>query len=226
MRPWELIDSTTVSGERGELRLLRRGDEYSIAIAGAGELMSSRVHGSEEALAERGCATLRARSAQRVLVGGLGMGFTLAATLRTLPADAEVVVAELIPAVVRWNRETLGHLAGRPLDDNRVQVHLGDVAALIRRERGGFDAILLDVDNGPEGLTRRDNDRIYSSTGIDHAFRALRPRGVLAVWSAGPDRGFTDRLRRAGFDVEETTARAHGGRKGVRHTIWLARRPV
>lgn len=224
MIPWELLDTAPVTGDRGELRLYRRGQEYSILVAGGGELMNSRVHGSEDALAECACARVADRPRPRVLVGGLGMGFTLAAALGQLPSDGEVVVAELVPEVVTWNREHLGHLAGHPLDDPRTLVRTGDVGLLLRREHGAYDAILLDVDNGPEGLTRRENDRLYSLPGLEVAYAALRPNGVLAVWSAGPDRGFTDRLRRTGFDVEVLTVRAHGRKKGARHTIWLAAR--
>jgi spermidine synthase len=224
MTPWELLDSTPIPGNGGELRLYLRGEEHSIAIVGGGELMNSRVHGSEDALAELACGAVASRPQARVLVGGLGMGFTLAAALRHLGADAEVVVAELIPAVVRWNRGPLGVHAGHPLDDPRVTVKEGDVARLLKRERDAFDAILLDVDNGPEGLTHRDNDWLYSRAGLEAAARALRNNGVLAVWSAGPDRGFTERLRQAGYAVEEVQVRAHAGRKGARHTIWLARR--
>ncbi len=226
MNPWELLDSAPVSGDKGELRLYRRGEEYSILVAGGGELMNSRIHGSEDALAELACSRVADRDQPRVLIGGLGMGFTLAAALRQLPAAAEVVVAELVPAVARWNREILGGLAGNPLDDSRTVVRIGDVGLVLKRERSAFDAILLDVDNGPEGLTRRENDWLYAFEGLNAAFDALRPSGLLAVWSAGPDRAFADRLRQVGFDVEETVARAHGPKKkGARHTIWLAARP-
>src|SRR4051794_17106150 len=153
MLAWQLLDTALVPGNGGELKLYRRGDELSIRADG-NELMNSRAHASEEALARLGCAPIGARRKVRVLVGGLGMGFTLAETLRQLRKDAEVVVAELVPAVVRWNREFLGHLAGAPLEDPRVRVHVGDVAELLRSTRDHFDAILLDVDNGPEGFTR------------------------------------------------------------------------
>jgi spermidine synthase len=159
-----------------------------------------------------------------VLVGGLGMGYTLAAALHHLEADAEVVVAELVPAVVRWNREYIGGYAGHPLHDARVSVREGDIARILKRERGSFDAILLDVDNGPEGLTHRENDWLYGNAGLAAAFATLRPGGVLAVWSAGPDRDFSERLRRAGFEVEVHTVPAHAGRRGARHTIWIATR--
>lgn len=224
MNPWILIDRSTIPADGGELRLYRRGEEYSIMIAGGGELMNTRMHGSEDSLAELGCHHLQGKAQPRVLVGGLGMGFTLAAALRQLGPQAEVVVAELVPAVVRWNRDHLGQFAGYPLDDPRTTVSVGDVAAVIRKERAAFDAILLDVDNGPEGLTHRENDWLYGNEGLEAAFNALRIDGVLAVWSAGPDNAFGERLRRAGFLVDERRVAAHRGRKGATHTIWLARR--
>jgi len=222
MNPWNLIDTAEIPNNGGTLRLYQRGTEHSIAIVGGGELMNSRVFGSEEALAELGCAAIAEREKARVLVGGLGMGYTLAAALRHLGADAEVVVAELVPAVVRWNRDYLGVYAGHPLNDPRVTVREGDIARIISREKTTFDAILLDVDNGPEGLTHRENDWLYGRAGLEAAYDTLRPGGVLAVWSAGPDRSFTERLRTVGYDVEVHTVRASAGRKGARHTIWLA----
>ncbi len=216
------MESALVPGG-GELRLYRRRDDFSIRLVGRGELMNSRVHGSEAALAERTCARLPDGVALRVLVGGLGMGFTLAAALRHLDGDAQVVVAELLPAVVAWNRGVLGDRAGRPLDDARVTVQLGDVAKILRTDQGAYDGIMLDVDNGPEGLTRRSNNWLYGVDGLNAAYSALRPRGVLAVWSAGPDRDFTERLRKVGFDVDEVRVYAHGT-KGTQHVIWFARR--
>lgn len=225
MTPWKLIDSSEIPGAGGELRLYQRGEEFSIMLAGGGgELMSSRMHGSEDALAELGCRRLGAASQVHVLIGGLGMGFTLAAALRELGSDAVVTVAELIPAVVRWNREQLGHFAGQPLADPRCRVSLGDVAVLLKGERAAFDAILLDVDNGPEGLTHHNNNWLYSLEGLQAAFSALRPNGVLAVWSAGPEQAFSERLRRSGFQVEEHRVRAHGRGKGAKHIIWIAKR--
>jgi len=223
MQPWNLIDTARIPGDGGELRLYQRGEEFSIKLAGAGELMSSRVHGSEDALAEHTCARLRAGETPRLLIGGLGMGFTLAATLRCVGERAQVVVAELIPAVVAWNRGPLGPLAGHPLDDPRVTVREGDVARILKAERGGYDAILLDVDNGPEGLTRKDNDWLYGMDGLNAAYAALRPGGILAVWSAGPEPAFTQRLRKVGFEVEEVRVRARG-KKGARYVLWFARR--
>lgn len=222
MHPWILIDSSTIPAGSGELRLYRRNEEYSIVIAGGGELMNSRLHGSEDSLAELGCQHLLGKPCPKVLIGGLGMGFTLAAALRQLGPRAEVVVAELVPAVVEWNRAYLGAFAGQPLDDPRSTVVVADVAKIIAQKQAAFDAILLDVDNGPEGLTHRENDWLYSTAGLQAAFKALRHNGVLAIWSAGPDSSFTERLRRTGFLVSERRVRAHHGRKGATHIIWLA----
>ena len=225
MTPWILLDSAQVPGNGGELCLYQRGDEYSIKIAGRSELMNSRVHGSEDALAEHTCARLVGCVAPRLLIGGLGMGFTLAAALRHVGKQAQVVVAELVPAVVTWNRGLLGECAGHPLQDTRVTVHEGDVARILMAEQQAYDAILLDVDNGPEGLTREENDWLYSLNGLNAAYAALRPQGVLAVWSAGPDQKFLQRLRKVGFEVDEVRVRARGS-KGARHIIWFARRSV
>jgi spermidine synthase len=213
-----------VPGEGSELRLLRRRDEYSLRTALHGELMNSRSHGSEDALGTLTCERLAGRRSARVLIGGLGMGFTLATALATLAPDATVVVAELLPEVVRWNQDILGACAGHPLRDPRVRVEQVDVHSLIRNARGAYDAIALDVDNGPEGLTRLANDRLYSLQGLSNTYRALRADGTLAVWSAGPDEAFTDRIRKTGFLVDVRRVRAHG-KKGARHVIWLARRP-
>ncbi len=223
MSRWELIDTATVPGGGEELRLHRHGDTFTISVAGRGELMNTRTHGSEDALGALACEGLAGRSGVRVLIGGLGMGFTLASALRTLAADAEVVVAELVPGVVRWNEGSLGACAGYPLRDPRVSVREVDVGALLRKGNATYDAIALDVDNGPEGLTRDANDRLYSLAGLADANRALRKNGTLAVWSAGPDAPFTGRLRKIGFRVEERKIRAHAG-KGARHIIWLAHR--
>ena len=221
----ELLDTAPIPGG-GELKLYRQGDDFSIRVSGiraggGNELMNSRLHGSEDRLAELACVPVAGRPVPRVLVGGLGMGYTLAAALRHLGATAEVVVAELVPGVVDWNRGPLGACAGHPLDDPRTQVHVGDVGDLIRATRAGFDAILLDVDNGPEGLVHRSNDWLYSPEGLQAAKAALRPGGILAVWSAGPDPRFTLRLRKCGYDVQEVNVRAHGN-KGARHLVWVA----
>lgn len=225
MTPWVLLDTALVPGNGGELRLLQRRDEFSINIVGRGELMNSRVHGSEDALAEQTCARLVGCLHPRMLIGGLGMGFTLAAALRHVGDQAQVMVAELVPAVVMWNKGPLGEQAGNPLQDPRVTVREGDVARILKAEQQAFDAILLDVDNGPAGLTRKANDWLYSINGLNAAYSALRPQGVLAVWSAGPDQDFEQRLRKVGFKVDEVRVRAHGT-KGARHIIWFARREV
>jgi spermidine synthase len=225
MKPWILLDSAQVPGNGGELRLYQRADEFSINITGRGELMNSRVHGSEDALAELTCARLAEGTGPRLLIGGLGMGFTLAAALRRLDDQARVVVAELVPAVVAWNRGALGAQADHPLEDPRVSVREEDVARVLRAGQQAFDAILLDVDNGPEGLTHKANDWLYGVNGLNAAYAALRPGGVLAVWSAGPDRDFAPRLRKVGFEVDEVRVHAHG-KKGTRHVIWFARRVV
>jgi spermidine synthase len=221
VRPWKLIDSASVPGEGGALRLYQRGDEFSIK-AGPSELMNSRVHGSEDALAELACQRLGDRPRPRLLIGGLGMGYTLAAALHALGADAEVVVAELVPAVVLWNRGPLAALAGEPLADPRVTIYEGDVATLIRSQPNHFDAILLDVDNGPEGLTRKENDALYSPAGLSAAATALKAGGIFGVWSLSPDQSFSNRLRRSGYAVEEIRASARGQHGGGRHMIWLA----
>jgi spermidine synthase len=221
MIPWETLGSAAIPHSGGELRLAKRGEEYSIRVNNA-ELMNSRAHGSEEALAELSCAKIAGRVNPQVLIGGLGMGFTTAAALRHLPEIAAVVVAELVPGLVEWNRQIFGHLAGNPLLDPRVSVAVGDVAQLLKQAEDNFDAILLDVDNGPEGLTHPDNDWLYAPSGLRAARRALKPQGVLAVWSVAPDTLFTKRLQQAGFQVEETRPRAIGRGRGARHCVWLA----
>jgi spermidine synthase len=221
--PWELLDSAHVPGGEGELRLYQREGHFSIRIVGHGELMNTFVHGSEDALAERTCAMLAERAKPRILIGGLGMGFTLAAALGRLGDEARVIVAELIPAVVKWNRGPLGGHAGYPVNDARVEVREMDVARVIKAEQDAYDVILLDVDNGPEGLTRRANDWLYGVNGLNAAYAALRSKGILAVWSAGPDRAFMQRLRKVGFEVDEVRVRARGS-KGARHIIWFAKK--
>ena len=221
MIPWEFLDSAQVPESGEELRLYRRGGEFSIRVDGR-ELMNSRTHGSEGALAEIACARIAYRPRPRVLIGGLGMGYTTAAALHRLGADAQVVVAELAPAVVAWNRGPLADLAGRPLQDARVAVREADIARILRAEQRAYDAVLLDVDNGPAGLTRRDNDWLYARAGLEATYAALRAAGVLAVWSASSDRAFAKRLYRAGFEVSEVRVRARGPGGGGRHIIWLA----
>ena len=219
MIPRELIGTAEIPGG-GELRLIRRGAEFSIML-GANELMNSRLSGSEEALATLACDRLAGRPRPRLLIGGLGMGFTLRAALGRLPPHASVVVAELVPAVVDWARGPMAAVFAGCLDDPRVRVEIGDVAATIRAARDDFDAILLDVDNGPAGLTTESNDGLYADAGLAAAAKALRPGGILAVWSSGPDPRFTTRLRRVGYAVEEVPTRA-GRRGGARHMIWIA----
>ena len=204
----------------GELRLMKRGAEYSIML-GSIELMNSRQSGSEEALAELACKGIG--SDGRVLIGGLGMGFTLRAALQVLGRGAEVVVAELVPAVVGWARGAMAEIFGGSLEDPRVSIVEDDVGRVISSAVGHYDAILLDVDNGPDGLTRPENDWLYGLAGLAAARRALRPGGVLAVWSSAPDERFSRRLIKAGFEVEAVTVRARGSRGG-RHHIWLATR--
>ena len=224
MIPWEEIDRAEVPGHEGEVTLLKRGTEFSIRTAGT-ELMNSRLHGSEGALGELTCSRIKRKSGLRILIGGLGMGYTLAAALEQSEPDTLITVSELIPAVVRWNREHLGHLAGMPLDDPRVSVEEEDVAETIRKRKSAWDAILLDVDNGPDGLTRKANDRLYGRSGLKTSFSALRPGGILAVWSSGADEAFTRRLKQCGFQTETVTVPARKPGKGGRHTIWLAGKP-
>jgi len=221
MIPWKTIDRAQLSDAGGELSLHRRGDEFSIRVDGR-ELMNSLAHDSEDALARLACAKIADSPQPCVLIGGLGMAFTLASVLHQLGSTARVVVAELVPAVVAWNREHLADLSGRPLEDERVAVRKIDVAHILRKERGAYDAILLDVDNGPEGLTRKGNNWLYTQSGLDASFAALRTTGVLAIWSAAPNEAFVKRLRLAGFDVEEICARSKGRHGRSRHTIWIA----
>jgi len=220
MIPRICLDTAQVPGG-GELRLFQRGAEFSIML-GANELMNSRLSGSEEALAEQACDRIGARPGVRMLIGGLGMGFTLRAALARLPGDAEVAVAEIVPAVIAWARGPMATLHGGSLSDPRTRIVEGDVAAAIAE--GGWDAILLDVDNGPDGLSRPGNDRLYGAAGLARARVALRPGGVLAVWSAAPSKAFARRLDEAGFAVDEVVARATR-KGGARHVIWFATNP-
>ncbi|ESY70380.1 MULTISPECIES: spermidine synthase [Mesorhizobium] len=220
MIPWVQLDSAKTGDGAQELRLKRRGSEFSIML-GTNELMNSRLSGSEEALARLSCQKIARHRQPRVLIGGLGMGFTLRAALAELGSDAGIVVAELVPAVVAWARGPMAEVFGGCLDDPRVEVRETDVGDLIRSEPSRWDAILLDVDNGPEGIVHKGNDALYSLTGLKAARTALKPGGVLAVWSQGPDSGFTRRLKQAGFVVEEVATRANG-KRGARHVIWIA----
>ncbi len=224
MIPWEEIERTEIPGHEGEITLWKRGTEFSIRTAKT-ELMNSRLHGSEGALAARSWDRIRQQSALRILIGGLGMGYTLAAALEKSGPDTRITVSELIPAVVRWNREHLGHLTGMPLHDPRVSVIEEDVAITIGRKKSAWHAILLDVDNGPDGLTRKANDRLYSRSGLKASFAALRPGGILAVWSSEVDRAFARRLKQCGFQTETKTVDARKTGKGGRRTIWLAAKP-
>ncbi|TKD25369.1 MAG: hypothetical protein E5W98_31320 [Mesorhizobium sp.] len=220
MIPWVQLDTAKTPDGDHELRLKQRGTEFSIML-GSNELMNSRLSGSEEALARLSCQRIAGRSQPKILIGGLGMGFTLRAALAELGADAGVVVAELVPAVVAWARGPMASVFGGCLDDPRVTVREADVGELIRSEGSAWDAILLDVDNGPEGIVYKANDALYSIAGLISAKAALKPGGVLAVWSQGPDSGFTRRLKQAGFAVEEVKVRANG-KRGARHVIWIA----
>jgi spermidine synthase len=221
--PWSLIDTAQVPGGDGELRLMRRGAEFSIML-GQNQLMNSRLSGSEQALATIVCGRLKSLEHPHLLIGGLGMGFTLRAALTELGSEARIVVAELIPAVVTWARGPMAKLFGDSLTDPRVSVRETDVADLIRSRPAAYDAILLDVDNGPDALAREANNALYDLKGLRAAHAALPPGGVLAVWSSGPDLKFTKRLRETGFGVEEIKVRANGSRGGARHVIWIATR--
>jgi spermidine synthase len=218
MIPRTLIATARIPGGE-EMKLYRRGEDHMILVERE-ELMSTRMSGSEEALAQLTAGQLGPRKGQRWLIGGYGMGFTLRAALRVLPTDAQVTVAELVPEIVDWARGPMCQLTGTSLDDQRVTIKIGDVAADIAGEQ--WDAILLDVDNGPDALVRPENDRLYSPAGLAAARAALRPGGLLAIWSAAPDPRFTRTLTNAGFKVEEEVVRARTNGKGPRHHIWFA----
>jgi spermidine synthase len=224
MIPWLQIDSARVPGADVELRLMQRGDEFSMKL-GQNELMNSRLSGSEEALATLACRRLEAVQAPHLLIGGLGMGFTLRAALAVLGSEARIMVAELVPAVIAWAKGPMAEVFGGSLGDPRAHILTADVADVIQSHASAFDAILLDVDNGPEGLIRKANDALYDLKGLKAIRRALRPGGVLAVWSSGPNPSFTKRLGDAGFDVSEVAVRATTKRRGARHVIWFATRP-
>ena len=226
MNPWQLLGRAQTPGGGAELVLYQRDSEFSMK-AGNSELMNSRVYGSEEAMAKLGCQNLAKHPRARVLIGGLGMGYSVRTALDLLGEDAQVVVAELVPAVVEWNRGVLADLAGRPLDDGRVELHVADVVELIKTAKGDYDAIMLDVDNGPEALVRKGNNWLYSLPGLTTTYAALRPGGILAMWSAGPQPAFVKRLRYAGFEVGEVKVRVRGrsSRKGgAHHVVWIATR--
>jgi len=221
MIPRELLGTAIVPGGGEELRLFRRGKDYMIVL-NRNELMNSRMSGSEEALATMTIERLGNRDSH-LLIGGYGMGFTLRASCGSLSAQGRMTVVELVPEIVTWAKGFMAELTGDCLDDPRVDLVIGDVADAIRY--GEYDAILLDVDNGPDGLTRNANNRLYSAQGLGAAKAALRPGGILAVWSAAPDRHFTRRLGEAGFEVDEVTLSARPNGKGPRHNIWFAQKP-
>lgn len=216
-----MLGEAQVPDSKMVLSLYRGKDDFFIRLSGGHELMSTRKHSSEDELGTIPCRRLKNPANARVLIGGLGMGFTLAAALKVVGEQASVTVAELIPEVVEWNRGPMGERSGYPLNDPRTRVYLGDVARLLQTSKACFDVIALDVDNGPEGLTRTSNNWLYSLAGIMAAQRALTPGGLLAYWSAGLDADFHDCLRSCGFLVEEISVRAHGN-KGPRYIIWLA----
>ena len=222
MKRHVLLDTAPIPNDGGALCLFEYGDDFVIKLEGGkgGQLMNTRMHGSEDALAAIPCRKIAGRAKARVLIGGLGMGFTLASALQHLGEDAEVQVAELVPGVIEWNRGPLGAKAGNPLLDTRATVLNEDVATILKNQPNGFDAIMLDVDNGPEGLTHSNNNWLYSMDGLLACARALRNKGLLAVWSASADRQFSNRLAKAGFKAEEVQVYAHGNR-GARHTIWI-----
>jgi spermidine synthase len=223
MIPWQQIDTAQVPGASVELRLMRRGAEFSMML-GQNELMNSRLSGSEEALATLACRRIEAVERPHLLIGGLGMGFTLRAALAVLGPAARIVVAELVPAVIAWARGPMADIFGDSLEDPRASIRSADVIEVIGSHPSAFDAILLDVDNGPEGLIRKANDALYDLRGLKAIRRSLRPGGVVAIWSSGPNASFCKRLRDAGFDVNEVAVRATTKRSGARHVIWFATR--
>lgn len=220
-----VLGKARIPGNVGDIVLIRRGEEFILRVHNT-ELMTSAAHISEDALARLVCARLKRLEAPAVLIGGLGMGFTLASALKEVGPKAKVVVAELIGAVVEWNRGPLAHLAGNPLGDPRVSIRAGDVSMVLQIELEEFDAVILDVDNGPEGLTRDSNNWLYSNEGLAAAYSALRANGILAVWSSTPERSFAMRLRKIGFTAEEVRVPGDPANPDERHTIWLAAKPA
>jgi len=219
----ELLDTAWIPD--GDKMELFRHDQDFMIVLGHNELMSSRKWGSEEALATMAYDRIKGSRTQHVLIGGYGMGFTLRAALKVLPKNARVTVVELVPEIIEWARGPMADLAEGCLDDPRVHLVMGDVVDSIAAGPNSFDAILLDVDNGPDGLTAEANDRLYLRAGLGTAKHALKPGGILAIWSAGSDDAFTRRLRNAGFDVDEVAVKARDNGKGPRHVIWFARKP-
>jgi spermidine synthase len=222
MKPRELLGTANIPGG-GDMRLFQRGDDFMIVLD-RNELMNSRMSGSEVALAEMTCERLGSGGAPHILVGGYGMGFTLRAALAMLGPDARITVAELVPEIIEWARGPMAALTAGCLDDPRVELLLGDVAAAIGAGVARYDAILLDVDNGPDGLTRKSNDWLYTMSGLTKAKVAVKSDGILAIWSAAPDTAFARRLKDTGLLVEEVTVRARSNGKGAKHVIWFARR--
>lgn len=221
MIPWKFLSSARTPDTKSELKLYQRDTEYSIRVNGV-ELMNSRRFRSEKLLAELSCSEIAHRKNARALIGGLGMGYTLSAALVSLNSDADVHVAELAPSVVTWNQDVFGILADYPLQDSRVTVLVEDVVQVIKRNKSAFDAILLDVDNGPDGLTQEKNKGLYSLSGLAIIHRALRPGGVVSIWSASPDTSFTKKLKQSSFNVMEKKVRGRTQKKGPVHTIWIA----
>ncbi len=219
MIPYRLIDSASEHGTT--LKLYQRGRDFSIHVDRVGELMNTLQHNSEEALARLACEHVTGIESPRLLIGGLGLGYTLAEALAHAGPDATIVVSELMPSVVRWNREHFGVVAGFPLLDERVDVIEEDVGKVMKENRNGFDAIMLDVDNGPDGFTRDDNDSLYGLHGLNNTYDALKPGGVLTVWSAFTDVAFTQRMLKIGFKVKEESVRARSTGRGTRHNIWI-----
>lgn len=217
--PYKLIDTATEHGTT--LKLYQRGRDFSIRVDKVGELMNTLQHNSEEALAVLACEHVTGIENPRLLIGGLGLGYTLAEALTHTDSTATVVVSELMSSVVRWNREHFGVVAGFPLLDERVQVLEQDVGKVMYENKNGFDAIMLDVDNGPDGFTRDDNDALYGLKGLNNAYDALKPGGVLTVWSAFTDVAFTQRMLKVGFRVKEKSVRARSARRGTKHNIWI-----
>lgn len=223
MIPWKVLDTAKVPGGDEVLRLKQRGSEFVIAL-GDNQLMSNRLSATEQALATIACDGLRTAQKPLILIGGLGMGFTLRAALKILGPQARIAVAELVPAVVKWARGPMAEIFEGSLDDPRVTIHETDVGELIRAGKQAYDAILLDVDNGPEGLSRVANDALYDDKGLRAAHAALRPGGVLAIWSSAPHPEFAARLRKTKFAVKEIAIRAKGPRGGAQHLMWTATR--
>ena len=223
MKVWEHIDQGEIPGSKQNLDLYRRDSDFEIRI-GVQLLMGTRMHGSEDALAELALERLGERRFKKVLVGGLGMGFTLSSILRNISEDSEVCVAELVPSVIEWNRCYFGDRSNHPLEDRRVVVNCGDVSKLLRESSARWDIIVLDVDNGPSGMTHEDNQTLYQMKGLNTLYTALRPSGVVGVWSANDDPRFTKRMQQAGFTVDVHRVRARGKRGGRRHTIWIGQK--